>query len=138
MSSKAWGIAAIVAGAGILAYLIWRGKKSASSSGEIPAVAPAPGESITKTIAPGTTQTISAWTSPTGQTGYAQTTTTKESGPAWTEWISYASPSTGEGVPTSGGLGDIIAIRKPPAPGQKAVTPPVEAINLSGRHIYWT
>jgi len=132
-----WGIAAIVAGVGILAYL-WLKGKSSGASGEIPAVAPAPGESITKTIGPGTTQTISAWTSPTGQTGYAQVTKTVSSGPAWDTTIEYASPSTGEGVPTSGGLGDIIAIRKPPAPGQKAVTPPVEAINLSGRHIYWT
>ena len=138
MSGK-WGIAAIVAGAAILGYLWLKGKASASgSSSGIPAVAPAPGQSYTREIAPGTTQTISAWTSPTGQTGYSQVTTTKESGPAWTEWISYASPSTGEGVPTGPGLGDIIAIRKPPAPGQKAVTPPVIAVNLSGRHIYWT
>jgi len=125
--SKEWGIAAIVAGAGILAYLWLRGRKS-GSSGEIPAVAPAPGESITKTIGPGTTQTISAWTSPTGQTGYAQTTTTKVSGPAWNETIEYTSPSTAEGVPTGGGLGDIIAINKKTG----------QIINTGGHHIYWT
>jgi len=140
--SKAWGIAAIVAGAAILGYLWLRGRKSASSSGEIPAVAPAPGsssgeipavapapgESITKTIAPGTTQTVSAWETPTGQTGYAQTTTTISSGPAWEEQISYASPSTAEGIPIGGGEGVIIAVNKKTG----------QVINTGGHHIYWT
>jgi hypothetical protein len=121
-----WGIATIVAGAGILAYLIWRGRKgggSAPSSG-----IPAPGQSITKTIAPGTTQTVTAWVSPTGQTGYSQVTTTKVSSPAWDVTISYASPSTATGTPTSGGLGNIIAVNKQTG----------QMWNLSGHHIWWT
>jgi len=130
MADKAWGIAAIVAGAAILGYLWLKGKASGGSapSGEIPAVAPAPGESIAKTIGPGTTQTISAWTSPTGQTGYAQTTTTISSGPAWEEQISYASPSTAEGIPVGGGEGVIIAVNKKTG----------QIINTGGHHIYWT
>jgi hypothetical protein len=121
---KDWGIAAIVAGAAILGYLWLKGKSSGGSSSGIPA----PGQSITKTIAPGTTQTVTAWVSPTGTPGYSQTTITKSSGPAWDTTIEYASPSTAEGVPTSGGLGDIIAVNKQTG----------QMWNLSGHHIYWT
>jgi hypothetical protein len=121
-----WGIAAIVAGAGILAYLWLKGKKS--ESGGSSSGIPAPGQSYTKEIAPGTTQTVSAWTSPTGETGYAQVTTTKVSSPAWNVTISYASPSTATGTPVSGGLGNIIAVNKQTG----------QVWNLSGHHIYWT
>jgi hypothetical protein len=124
MVDKAWGVAAIVAGAGILAYLWLKGKKSTSSSSEIPA----PGQSITKTIGPGTTQTVTAWVAPTGETAYAQTTITKVTSPAWNTTIEYTSPSTATGELTGPGLGTIIATNKYTG----------RVVNLSGRRIYWT
>jgi hypothetical protein len=124
--SKTWGVAAIVAGAGILAYLIWRGRKS--SSKRMLGWGPAPGQSITKTIAPGTTQTVTAWVAPTGETAYAQTTITKVTSPAWNTTIEYTSPSTATGEPTGPGLGTIIATNKKTG----------HIIYSGGYHIYWT
>jgi len=88
--SDKWGVVAIVAGAGILAYLWLKGKSSSSSI----------------------QTTVTGWTSPTGAPGYSQTTTVTGSSPAWEYQISYTSPSNIVGYPTGGGLGDIIAVNK--------------------------